>query len=171
MITGRVVAAVLMTGVAALMPSTASAATKAPGPDLIIAKITVTELPGNPPYAEVDHNDNAKTFVVKVVTQNIGTVKVGKTETFFKLEENLEGPIYRNSITVGPLTPGMYRTSNFKVEDIKPHLGILIPVARADILDKVREGPPGGRASAIMSRRRNRSSSWPSGGTCSSSRP
>ena len=60
---------------------------------LVIAKITVTGLPGNPPYAEVDHDDNAKSFVVKVVTQNVGTVKVGETETELTLQSPEAGQI------------------------------------------------------------------------------
>jgi hypothetical protein len=45
------------------------------GADLVIKSIQVRELPGVPPYIAVDEADRAPSFVINVVTKNVGKRK------------------------------------------------------------------------------------------------
>jgi CARDB len=130
-------AAALVFAPSALLPASA-AAQATPRPDLIITMIVVKKLPGPPPYIVVDEATRAPGFEVKVVTKNVGDETAGQSVTDLKLEEDGE-TLWGKLDTVGRLTPGMYRTSTYVVDDLKANPGLLHAVATADFTMKIRE--------------------------------
>lgn len=132
------VAAVAAASTAFLPLSEAAATQAAAKPDLVVTIITVQELPGKPPYIVVDEQTRAQRFTVKVVTKNVGNATAGKSVTQLKLEEDGKS-VWEKQETVGRLTPGMYRTSTFVVDDLKADPGLLHAVATADFTKQIAE--------------------------------
>lgn len=116
----------------------AAATHTASRPDLVITSIAVKELPGTPPYIVVDEETRAPGFVVTVVTKNVGKAAAGQSVTELKLQENGK-TLWGKQATVGKLTPGMFRTSTFVVDDLKADPGMLHAVATADATKKIPE--------------------------------
>ena len=124
-----------------LVVSGASAATHAqrkPKPDLVVTVISVNGLPGSPPYIVVDEQTRALDFGVKVVTKNIGTATAGKSVTRLRLIKDGK-TVWEKTETVGRLTPGMYRTSTFVIDDLKVDPGLLHVEATADEAKQISE--------------------------------
>lgn len=141
----RAIAALVpVTALAAASPgflplSGAAAATQASRkPDLVITIITVNGLPGNPPYIVVDEQTRAPGFVVKAVTKNVGNATAGKSVTCLKLIKDGK-TLSEKTQTVGRLTPGMFRTATFVVDDLKADPGFLHIEATADCTKKIPE--------------------------------
>lgn len=133
--------ALILLGGLALVPSGQSSTTfaAARGPDLVITQIILKELPGDPPYIVVNHNDIAPNFIVKVTTKNIGNENAGRSIARLEINNNITTRIYRDAESVGPLTPGMYRRSTFHVNGLEPHLGHVDFQAAADVSNRVHE--------------------------------
>ena len=111
-------------------------------PDLVITKITITELPGTPPYIVVDNRDNAPGFVVRVVTMNVGNAVAKKSRTELSFETGGK-PVRGYAQPVPELPAHTWHTSVFTIDDLRPPLGWLTPKAEADIAGTVRESHEG----------------------------
>ncbi len=133
------IAALLPTASHALLPSSAAAAKKFTAPDLVIKKIVIKRLPGDPPYIAVDHSGAAPGFVVQAVTRNIGGAPAKRFRTQLEFQTLGGKPVHGMSEAVRDLAPRTNHVSVFKVDSLFPPLGLLKAVVTADPVNTVHE--------------------------------
>jgi hypothetical protein len=137
----RVLATLLPIAVLVAVPATGSAARRS-FPDLVVKKITIKRLPGQPPYVVEDAAGHTRAFVVDVITKNIGRAESKLSRT--KLEFTTVGGRQVRGMTerVPKLKPGASHTIVFEVdlsETRHPPLGLLKVFGSADSVGTVQE--------------------------------
>jgi hypothetical protein len=137
----RALAALLPVAVLMAMPA-AGLAKRRFAPDLVVTKIAIKQLPGDPPYVIEDTAGHTPGFVVRVTIKNVGRATAKRSRT--KLEFTTLGgaPVRGMSDPAPKLKPHASHTHVFKVdlsETRHPPLGLLKTIAMADGAETVHE--------------------------------
>lgn len=119
--------------VLALAPAAAAKGrkkTKVSPYDLVIRKIEIKELPGNPPYVALDEKSRAPGFRIAVTTMNFGR-KVGQTATDLTLESNGK-VVFHGRAKLRPLGYRDSQRVTWVIQNLRAEPGYLVPYAKAD---------------------------------------
>jgi hypothetical protein len=127
----------LLLSIALSLPSSAAAKKRKAWPNLVITKIVIKQLPGDPPYVLEDESGHTPAFAVFVTTKNVGRASSKrKTSTELRFEELNETRVRVLGQQIRVLKPGEASTKKFVVDlDFRggvPPLGLLRVVATAD---------------------------------------
>jgi hypothetical protein len=137
----RRAAALLPIAALLLAPAGATAARRA-APDLVVTKIVIRQLPGDPPYVVEDEAGHTPGFAVRVTTKNIGRAVAKRSRTRLEFSTLGGARVHAATEPVPKLRPSASHVSVFEVDlgaAGRPPLGLLKTAAYADAIGTVNE--------------------------------